>query len=187
MIVNMPGLTEAEMRSTAAVMLLAGYDTTAKLMGSALLALQQHPDQRRLLVEAPALIPNAVEEVLRWDGVATVFARRVVSDTELAGVQMAAGDTVYLFLGAANRDPSRWKDPHSFDVRRPYKRNLGFGAGPHVCIGAQLARLETQVALETLLRLAPEYRLRNVEYGHTFMNHGPESGVIELGYTRSAV
>ncbi len=186
MIVNMPSLSEAEMRSTAAVMLLAGYDTTAKLMGSALLALQRHPDQRSLLVEMPELIPNAIEEVLRWDGVATVFARMVVSDTELAGVEIAAGDTVYLFLGAANRDPARWDDPHRFDVRRPYKRNLGFGAGPHVCIGAALARLETQIALETLLRLAPEYRLRDVEYGHTFMNHGLESGVIELGSAAAA-
>ncbi len=181
LMVNMPDWTEAEMRSTATVLLLAGYDTTAKLMGSALLALQEHPDQRRLLVDQPALIPNAIEEILRWDGVATVIARRMVKDTELAGVEMAAGDTVYLFLGAANRDPSRWSDPHRFDVTRPYKPNLGFGSGPHVCIGAPLARLEVKIALEELLRLAPEYRLRAVEYGHTFMNHGPEKGVIDIG------
>jgi cytochrome P450 len=181
LMVDMPDWSEEEMRSSAKVMLLAGYDTTAKLMGSALLALQQHPDQRRLLVERPELIPNAVEEVLRWDGVATVLVRWVRKDTVLAGTELKAGDRVYLFLGAAHRDPSRWDDPHRFDVTRPFKPNLGFGGGPHVCIGAPLARLELKVALEELLRLAPDYRLRDVEYGHTFMNHGPEGGVIDVG------
>jgi cytochrome P450 len=178
--VDMPDWSEEEMRSSAKVMLLAGYDTTAKLMGSALLALQQHPDQRRLLVDNPELIPNAVEEVLRWDGVATVLVRWVRRDTVLAGTELAAGDRIYLFLGAADRDPSRWDDAQRFDVTRPFKPNLGFGGGPHVCIGAPLARLEANVALEELLRLAPEYRLRDVEYGHTFLNHGPGKGVIDV-------
>jgi cytochrome P450 len=186
LMVDMPDWSAEEMRSSAKLMLLAAYDTTAKLMGSALLALQQHPDQRRLLAERPELIPNAVEEVLRWDGVATVLVRWMRQDTVFAGTELKAGDRVYLFLGAANRDPSRWDDPHRFDVTRPYRPNLGFGGGPHVCIGAPLARLEVQVALEELLRLAPEYRLREVEYGHTFMNHGPETGVIDVGVLSAA-
>jgi cytochrome P450 len=164
--------------------MLAGYDTTAKLMGECLVALEQHPDQRRLVAQNPALIPNAIEEVLRWHGATHVIVREVVRDTSLAGTDLKAGDFVYPLLIAANRDPSRWSDAHRFDVRREFKPilgqpHLGFGLGPHVCIGMPLARLETQVALDTLLRLAPEYRLRDVDYGSSLLVRGPESGVID--------
>jgi cytochrome P450 len=183
--INMPNWTEDEMRSSAANLLLAGYDTTAKLMGDCLVALEQHPDQRRLLVEHPELIENAVEEVLRWHGATQGIIRLAVEDTTLGSVDLPAGDMLYLLLGAANRDPSRWPDPYRFDVRRDFKKNLGrsqlgFGGGPHICIGAHLARVEVRIALETLLRLAPEYRLRDIDYGNSFFAHGPEQGTIDV-------
>jgi cytochrome P450 len=182
--VNASDWTEAEIRSSAVNLLLAGYDTTAKLMAAALEALERHPDQRRLLVDDPTLIPNAIEEVLRWVGVAQASPKVVKGDSVLAGTQLRDGQIIFTVLAAANRDPSRWDDPQRFDVRRPYQPNLGFGLGPHICIGAPLARLETKVALEGLLRLAPDYRLRDVDYGESFFVRGPERGVIEAGTRR---
>jgi cytochrome P450 len=176
--VNMPDWSEAEIRSGALVLLLAGYDTTAKLLGESLVALEQHPEERRRVAEQPELIPSAIEEVLRWSGVSQTSPKLVLRDTELAGTELKEGDIVYVLLSAANRDPSRWAEPARFDVLREPKPHLAFGTGPHVCIGAPLARLETRVALEALLRTAPEYRLRDVDYGHGFIVRGPERGVI---------
>jgi cytochrome P450 len=183
--VNMPDWTEAEIRSSTVNLLLAGYDTTAKLMTQCLVALEQHPDQRRLLAETPELVPNAIEEILRWDGVAQADPRVVKQETELAGQPLKDGDVVWNLLAAANRDPSRWDDPQRLDVRREYKPNLGFGVGPHVCIGAPLARLEVKAAIETLLRIAPEYHLRDLDYGQAFLIRGPERGTIELAAVRA--
>jgi cytochrome P450 len=176
---DIPGWTDEEIWSTAILLLLAGYDTTAKLMSNCLWALEQHPDQRRVLVEEPALIPNAIEEVLRWVGSTQATVRRVTHDTVLAGTQLRTDEIVYTMLIAANRDPSRWDDPQRFDVRRPYKPNLGFATGPHICLGAPLARLETKVAVEALLRIAPEYHLRDLDYGNAFFARGAEHGLIE--------
>ncbi len=189
--VNMPDWSEAEIRSSTLNILVAGYDTTAKLMGECLVALEKHPDQRRLLVEKPALIPNAIEEVLRCYGTAHRIIRLPVHDTVLAGTELKEGQIIYVLLASGNRDPSRWEDPNRFDVTREHKwalgqPHLGFGLGPHVCIGAPLARLETQVALETLLRLAPEYHLRELDYGKSIGAYGPEAGIIEVGVTSPA-
>jgi len=185
-IVNMPGWSEAEMRSGAVNLLLAGYDTTAKLMGVCLDVLERHPDQRRLLVEKSALVPNAIEEILRWEGVTQLMPRVVKKDIVFGGTPLTRDDVVFVLLAAGNRDPARWSEPWRFDVRRPYQQNLGFGLGPHICIGAPLARVETRIALETLLRLAPEYRLRGIDYGDAFFARGPESGLIEIGATTAA-
>jgi cytochrome P450 len=184
--VNMPDWSEAEIRSSAINLLLAGYDTTARLMGAALVALEQHPDQRRLLAENPELIPNGIEEILRWVGSTQAIVRLVARDTELAGTELTEGQILYLLLIAANHDPSRWADPHVFDVRRPYQTNFGFGGGPHICIGAHLARLETQVAVEALLRLAPEYHLRDIDYGDAFFARGPEKGIVDVSVASAA-
>ena len=174
-----PGWTDAEIRSTAILLLLAGYDTTAKLMSNCLEALERHPDQRRLLVDDPSRIPGAIEEVLRWVGATQAVVREVRRDCVLADTPLRAGDIVYTLLVAANRDPARWPEPHRFDIRRELKPNLAFGSGPHVCLGAPLARLETKVAVEALLRIAPEYHLRDVDYGNAFFARGAEHGVIE--------
>jgi len=176
---NIPGWTDAEIRSTAILLLLAGYDTTAKLMANCLVALEAHPDQRRLLVDDPSLIPGAIEEILRWVGATQAIVRGVRQDTVVADIKLEAGDILYTLLIAANRDPSRWSDPHRFDIRREVKPNLAFGTGQHICLGAHLARLETKVALEALLRIAPEYHLRDIDYGNAFFARGPERGVIE--------
>jgi cytochrome P450 len=176
---NTAGWSDAEVRSTAILLLIAGYDTTAKLLSNCLQALEQHPEQRRMLVADPSLIPDAIEEVLRWVGSTQAIVRRVVQDTALSGTRLAAGDILYTLLIAANRDPARWSDPQRFDIRRPVKPHLAFGVGPHVCLGAHLARLETRVAVETLLRIAPEYHLRDVDYGNAFFARGAERGVID--------
>ncbi len=178
--VNRSGWTEPEIRSSAINLLLAGYDTTAKLMAVSVEVLEQHPDQRRLLSSEPALIPNAIEEILRWVGVAQASPKVIKRDTVLASTQLRKDEMIYTMLAAANRDPARWSDPDVFDVQRPYQQNLGLSTGPHVCIGAALARLETKVALEGLLRLAPEYHLRDADYGSSFFVRGPERGVIEV-------
>jgi cytochrome P450 len=183
---EMADMSPAEMRSAALVLLLAGYDTTAKLMSTVLVTLEQHPEQRRLLADNPELMPAAIEEVLRWAGVAHIVPRVVVRDTRLAGAKLAAGDIVYVLTAAADRDPSRWPDPDRFDIRREAKSHLGFGYGPHLCIGLWLARLETKIALQRLLEIAPDYRLRGVEYGRSFFLRGPERGHIDVGLASHA-
>jgi cytochrome P450 len=182
---SMSEMTDEEIRAAAVLLLLAGFDTTAKLMSNSLVALEQHPDQRRLVADDLSLVPAAIEEVLRWMGVSQMTVRRVVCDTELAGTQLAAGDMVAVMFAAANRDPSRWKDAHVFDIRRTAKSHHGLGFGPHLCLGAHLARLETKVAIERLLQIAPEYRLRDTDYGNGFFVRGLESGTLAVGATTS--
>jgi cytochrome P450 len=173
-------LSEDEMLSTAFILLAAAYDTTAKLLSNALVALERHPSERRLIAEEPSLVPAAVEEVLRWSSVTQVIPRRAASDTSIAGTEIARGDQVYAMVAAANRDPSRWSDPQRFDVQRDIKAHLGFGWGAHLCLGAPLARLEARIALERLLELAPEFRLGDIDYGDAFFIRGPERGRLDV-------
>lgn len=144
-------MSDEEISSTALLLVLAGFDTTAKLLSNALVALDQHRDQRDAIVNDLTLLPAAIEEVLRWAGPSHVDPRIVREDTELAGVQLAAGDPVYVLLAAAGRDGDRWTDPLRFDIRREQKANLGFGFGSHLCLGMPLARLEVKAALERFL------------------------------------
>jgi cytochrome P450 len=173
-------MSDDEIRSTAVLLLLAGYDTTAKTMSSSVIALERHPDQRRLVADDPALLPAAVEESLRWFGSVHAMPRRAVRNVVVDGMEVAAGDMVYVCAAAANRDPRRWPDPNRFDVKRELSSNLAFGYGPHLCLGAPLARLETKVALGELLRLAPEYRLDDVEYGTSVFVRGPDRGMVTV-------
>jgi cytochrome P450 len=174
-------MSDAEILSTVEVLLIAGYDTTAKLMGNCLVELERHPDARKLVAEDPMLVPSVIEEVLRWCGVLHGVLRTIERDTVFAGTELRRGQLVCTMTGAANRDPSRWPDPLEFDVSRAPKAHLGFGYGPHLCIGAPLARLETKVAMERLLRLAPDYHVRDVDYGNEWFIRGPHRGVLELG------
>ena len=179
-------MTSEEIRSTSVLLLAAGYDTTAKTMSNSLIALERNPDQRRLVAEDLSLLPAAIEESLRWFGPVQWLPRRAVSDVVLDGMEVSTGETVYVFSAAANRDPRRWDYPERFDVRRESKSHLAFGYGPHLCLGAPLARLETKVALEELLRLAPEYRLRDLDFGRSMFIRGPERGIVEVGLRASA-
>jgi cytochrome P450 len=181
---NLPGeyaMTEAEVRSTAVTLLVAGYDTTAKTMSNCLIALERNPEQRRLIASDPSLVPAAIEEAMRWLGPVQWLPRRVVKDTVIDGMELAAGDIAYVFSAAANRDPRRWADPERFDVFREPKAHLAFGYGPHLCLGAPLARLETKVAIEQLLRVAPEYHLRDIDFGNSRFIRGPERGIVDVG------
>jgi cytochrome P450 len=174
-------MSDGEIRSTGILLLVAGYDTTAKTMSSALVALEQNAEQRALVADDPALVPAAIEECMRWLGPVQWGPRRVEQDTELAGAELAAGDHIYTFTAAANRDPRRWEHADELDVMREPKAHLAFGYGPHLCLGAPLARLEVRVALEQLLRLAPEYRLEDVDFGNSAFIRGPERGRIAVG------
>jgi len=176
-------MTIEEIRDTSILLIIAGYDTTAKAISNSLLALEAHPEQRRLVASDPALVPQAIEEALRWNG-PTQWGnpRRAVEDTVLDGQEVYAGDIVYTVSAAANRDPRRWDNPERFDILREQKKTIAFGHGPHFCIGAPLARLQAKVLAERLLRVAPEYRLRDLEFAKTiFFARGPDSGTVQVG------
>jgi cytochrome P450 len=177
---KMAEMSVSEIRAAAVLLLLAGFDTTAKLMANSLVALEQHPAQRRLVAENPTLVPATIEEVFRWMGVSHMTVRRVERDTALADTELSPGGVVAVMFGAANRDPNRWEDAQDFKIERESKSHLGLGFGPHLCLGAQLARLETKVALERLLKIAPEYSLRDTDYGSGFLVRGLEQGTLAI-------
>jgi cytochrome P450 len=137
----------------------AGTETVARLLGFAAVTLAQFPDQRSLLVDNPALIGNAVEELLRYEAPSPVQFRWVARDVELHGSVVPGGSKLALLNGSADRDDRHFDDPDSFDVRREIDRHLAFGYGAHFCIGAALARLEGRVALTETLRRFPTWEI----------------------------
>ena len=155
-------LTETEVVELTVQLLAAGYESTASQLGDSVYALATQPGQLALLQARPELIPNAIEELLRWVPLlvtADVLPRYAVADVELSGGTVRAGEPVLLAKHAANRDPRVFDDPDRLDVTRVVDRQLGFGLGPHHCLGAQLARLDLQVALATLLDRCPALRV----------------------------
>jgi cytochrome P450 len=131
---------------------VAGHEPTTSLVGNGLLALLRQPDQLALLRERPELLPNAIHELLRFDGPNQFVRRIVVQPTVVDGHEIARGDVVYLCLAAANRDPGRWDDPDAVHVDRPdAPHHLQFGTGAHSCLGAHLARLQAEIALGALV------------------------------------
>lgn len=152
-------LSDSELVAMAVLLLVAGTETTVSLIGTTVWALLRHPDELAQLVEAPWLLPATVEEAARWESPVQRTWRLAKTDVEVAGHRIPAGALVILLLGAANRDPARFADPDRFDVRRRDLGHVAFGAGVHVCLGAALARLETQVAIGALLRRLPAFRL----------------------------
>jgi cytochrome P450 len=124
-----------------------------------MLTLIEHPGERRLLQEDPALIPGAIEEILRFTPSVLYFRRNATRDTEVRGQTIVAGDKVVLWYVSGNRDEEVFRDPDRFDVRRTPNEHLSFGGGAHFCLGASLSRLETRVAFEELLRRLPDVEL----------------------------
>lgn len=152
-------LSETELIANANLVLAAGHETTTHLIGNGLLALLRHPDQLALLLDDPSLIPHAVEEFLRYDGTVQFMYREAGEDLTIGGQSIRTGQLVYLMFAAANRDPARFPDPDRLDVRRKLDGHLAFGHGPHVCLGAALARMEAAITFRELLRRLPGLRL----------------------------
>ena len=154
------GLSDAEVRSNIAVLLFGGIETTEGMIANALVHLLSHPDALADVRADSGRLPAAVEESLRLEPAAAVIDRYATRDTELGGADIAAGELVRISIAAANRDPATFADPDRFDLGRDNSgRHLAFAAGPHVCVGMHLARLEAHVALATLLERLPGLRL----------------------------
>ena len=137
----------------------AGNETTTRLIGWAGKLLAEHPDQRRAMADHPELIPNAIEEILRYEPPSPVQARYVTRDAEHQGTNVPAGSVMVLLNASANRDERQFEDPDRLDIERKVKRHFSFGYGLHFCLGAHLARLEARVALEELLARFPEWEV----------------------------
>ncbi|MFJ9575808.1 cytochrome P450 [Streptomyces sp. NPDC101191] len=152
-------LTDEELKGISLILLAAGFDTTANMLSLGTFALLQHPDQLAALRSEPELVDQAVEELLRYLSVAKSFHRTALVDVEVGGHIIEAGTTVVLSYHTANRDPERYEDPHVLDIRRKSGGHLAFGHGIHLCLGAQLARIEMRVALPALLGRFPTLRL----------------------------
>jgi len=148
-------LSEDEIIIATNFLLFAGHETTANLIAVGMYYLLQHPEQMAQLRENPELIPAAVEELLRYVSPVHTLGRRSSQEVTIHGVTIPAKSSIYLLVGAANRDPAKFQNPEELDINRPPSRSLGFGYGIHYCIGAALARMESQVAFETLLRRLP--------------------------------
>lgn len=154
------GLTSAELVAAGIVLLFAGHETTANLIGNGLLALLNHPDQMISLRENPALMTLAVEEMLRWDAPVQRARRVCTVDFDLGGQHIVAGQGVMAFIGAANHDPEYFRDPDEFDIERENARkHLSFGHGIHACLGAPLSRIEAPVAIAAVLDAFPKLSL----------------------------
>ena len=154
-------LTDDEILAMVFILFVAGHITTVNLISNGVYALLTHPEQAETLRRDPSLVPNAVEEILRYYGPAeTTTPRFAQDDVEIGGQAIAKGEALLVVLAAADRDPARFSDPQAFDItREDANRHIAFGKGVHACLGAPLARLEGQVALESLFRRYPELRL----------------------------
>ncbi|MEU9403605.1 cytochrome P450 [Streptomyces sp. NPDC048242] len=155
-------LTDGELLSTLWVLLFAGHKTTAYLIGNAVYTLLTHPDQLKQVIDSPDLLPNAVEEVIRYEGsVENATFRHALEDITIAGTVIPKGSLVQIAVTSANRDDAAFEDPDTFDITRPgvQSNHLGFGTGPHYCLGAPLARMEMQIALTSLFQRFPNLSL----------------------------
>ena len=179
-------MTENEVASLVFGLLLAGHETTSNMTANALQALLSHPGAWEALVADPALIPNAVEECLRWHGSVVCWRRRALEDVEVGGQAIPAGAHLLLALASANRDEGHFPDPETFDIRRPNARDhLSFGHGAHFCLGAPLARLELRIILEELAARRPRLRLAEPPEAAPFIRtlafRGPTRLQVEIG------
>src|SRR5882724_498078 len=146
-------LTEDEVIANCIITMVGGQETTTNLLGNGVLALLRNPAELEKLRANPALVPSAVEELLRYESPTQYTGRIAAQDTELGGKQIKQKQAVFAVLGAGNRDPERFPNPDCLDLARPDNKHLAFGWGAHFCFGAPLARMEAQIAFEELLKL----------------------------------
>jgi cytochrome P450 len=155
-------LSEDELLAMVFLLLVAGHETTVNLIGNGMLALLQHPDQLQKLKDDPSLVKPAIEELLRYDGpVETSTERFAREDVRIGGTVIPRGEMVTVVIASADHDPERFPDPEVLDITRADNKHLAFGKGIHFCLGAPLARMEGQIAINTLLRRMPNLRLKD--------------------------
>jgi cytochrome P450 len=153
-------LSETELLSMITLLIFAGHETTSNLIATGTMMLLDHPDQLEKLKADLSLVPSAVEELLRFNGPATIAGPRfAIEDIELAGQSVKKGDVLFAVLASANRDEAQFTEPEELDIARALNRHVAFGQGIHTCLGAPLARLEGDIAFSTLLRRMPNLRL----------------------------
>jgi cytochrome P450 len=170
-------LSESELFANCVLLMMAGHETTTNLIGNGMLALLHNPEQKEALTRNPELIVSAVEELLRYDSPVQKMARIVLADIDVDGQQIKRGELVCFCFGGANRDPEQFANPGKLDIARKPNRHLAFGHGLHYCVGAALARLEGQIAINTVLRRLPKLRLKNenLEWNRNFTLRGLKS------------
>jgi cytochrome P450 len=170
-------LTEEELYAQCIALLFAGHETTRNLIGNGMYTLLQHPRETAELRDNPEMIRTAVEEILRYESPVQFTARVLKEDIEVCGQRIPKKWTILCMLGAANRDPKKFKEPNQLNLKRLNNEHLAFSAGPHFCIGAQLARLEGQIAIINLLRHFPKMKLTGPrpEWASTFGFRGLNS------------
>jgi cytochrome P450 len=175
-------LTTSELIATMSVLIFAGHETTTNAIGNLIVALMHHRDQWEMLLANPELLPNAIEEILRWNPPVQVDFRYAQANTVVSDVSVFAGDRVLLLWAAANRDPSGIADADVFDISRGPNSHLGFGVGRHFCLGASLSRLETTVAMERLMVRFPRMHLRQdtIAWRPLWHHRGAERIDLEL-------
>ncbi|QFG20317.1 cytochrome P450 [Actinomadura sp. WMMB 499] len=153
-------ITHQEAVGTVQLLVMGGLDTTAGVLGAAMLRFCEHPEIPALLRERPDLIPAAVEELLRLDGSFVCIGRTARHDALIGGRRIREGERILIYWASANRDEAEFADPDAFDLGRPSNRHIAFGAGPHRCVGSNLARMNLRIALEALVRRLDGVRLR---------------------------
>jgi cytochrome P450 len=176
-------LSDDDILGFCALLLIAGNETTTNLLGNAAIVLAAHPDARAEIVADMSLLPNAIEEVLRFEGPAQTLTRTTTVDAHVRGQTIGAGEKVMLLLAAANRDPRVFEDADRFDIHRVTRKHIAFGSGIHFCMGANLARLEARVAFEELLSRYPKYSITSpdtVSYFNTPSIRGPKALPVRL-------
>ncbi len=175
-------LNENDLVALASLILIAGHETTSNLLGNAVVALLRNPGERKLLTDDLSLLPNAIDEFLRFDSPIQLTDRAAIEDCEIAGQEVKAGQLVVVVLASANRDPARFEDPDRLDLRRENNQHLAFGLGNHFCLGSQLARLEAEVVLGALLRRFPDFEGPSapIEWHRSMLLRGPMALPLRL-------
>jgi cytochrome P450 len=169
-------LNDEEILATCIHLLTAGHETTINLIAKGLLALLRNPEQIELLRSHPEFIPEAVEELIRYDSPVQMLSRWAYENVEIGGKLIRRGDSVGLMLGSANRDPRRFDHPDLLDFQRQDNKHCGFGGGIHFCLGSALARAEAQISLNILINRLPKLHLidKTVEWADNIVFHGPK-------------